>query len=193
MNQGKIGAISFVECTNSLYVKPKRVLYTQGGRQKSWDIIEAHDSVSILLFHAQQEAFLLVKQFRPAVYLKNGDGFTYELCAGIIDKESKTLQEIASEEIFEECGYAVSPDELQKITSFYTSVGFAGSRQTLFFGSIDETRKEHSGGGIDQEEIELVFLPLCEAKAFMMDENIPKTPGLLFAFHWFFERTASQS
>lgn len=31
-------------------------------------------------------------------------GFTYELCAGLIDKEGKTLEEITSEEIHEECG-----------------------------------------------------------------------------------------
>lgn len=42
-------------------------------------------------------------------------GFTYELCAGIIDKE-KPVADIATEELLEECGYQVNADCLEEIT-----------------------------------------------------------------------------
>lgn len=36
----------------------------------------------------------------------------------------------------------------------------------------------HSGGGDHTEDIELVYLPLNEAKEFVLDASKPKTPGL---------------
>lgn len=44
-------------------------------------------------------------------------GFTLELCAGIVDKEI-SLAEIAAEEVFEECGYKVEPEKLERIIQF---------------------------------------------------------------------------
>jgi len=86
-----------------------------------------------------------------------------------------------------ECGYAVPLDAIEKITAFHTAVGFAGGKQTLYYAKVTEEMKKGEGGGIDHEEIEVIDLPLKESKAFMLDESIAKTPGLLFSFMWFFE------
>lgn len=160
--------------------------YEQDGVQRTWDIANVHDSVAILLYHKNKNAFVLVKQFRPPVFLKNEEGFTYELCAGIVDKE-KSLIEIAQEEIDEECGYQVPISEIEKVTSFYTAVGFAGAEQTLYYAEIDEGYYAHEGGGIDVENIEVIYLDVTEAKAFIFDESKAKTPGIMFAFMWWFE------
>lgn len=74
--------------------------YVQEGIKKSWDMVEVHDSVAILLYHEKHETLIVVRQFRPPVYLKNNDGYTYELCAGIVDKDI-SLVEIAYEEILD--------------------------------------------------------------------------------------------
>jgi len=161
--------------------------YEQNGIKKSWEVVQAHDSVAILIYHKEKRAFILVKQFRPAVYLNNDNGMTIELCAGIVDK-ALSLEEIAKEEIEEECGYAVPIEALERITSFHTSVGFAGSKQNLYFAEVDESMKVGEGGGVDHEDIEVVYLPLKDAKAFIYDESVAKTPGLMFAFMWWFER-----
>ena len=174
-------------CDNPKFIKPQRLFYTQDGKSKSWEIVQTHDSVAILLYHESEDAFILVKQFRPAVFLKNEDGYTYELCAGLIDKADKSIETIAKEEILEECGYAVEEKDLLRITSFFTAVGFAGGEQTLFFARVDESMHQNSGGGIDDEMIEVVNLSLKDARRFMFDETKVKTPGLLFAFMWFFE------
>ncbi|MDR1460940.1 MAG: NUDIX hydrolase [Campylobacteraceae bacterium] len=171
----------------SQYIQPFRVFYTQNYEEKKWDFVKTHDSVACLLYHTQKEAFLLVKQFRPPVYLHDTcDGFTYEMCAGILDK-NKSLEQIMREEILEECGYDVAIESIEKITSFYTGVGFAGSKQTLYFANIDESMKKQEGGGVEEEDIELVFLSKNEVKKFMYDESKAKTPGVLFAIFWFFE------
>ena len=168
---------------NPKFIKPVSIIYERDGRELRWEAVEAHDSVAILLYNPKKEAFVLVKQFRPALFMQHKLEYSYELCAGIVDKD-KSLEEIAKEEIVEETGY--EPKNLVKITSFYTSVGFAGSKQTLYYAEVE--KRVAAGGGIEDEKIEVVHLPVVEAKTFMYDETKPKTPGLLFAFCWWFEK-----
>lgn len=168
------------------FVTTSLARYEQNGIKKSWEIVEAHDSVAVLIYHKEKDAFVLVKQFRPAVYLNNNRGLTIELCAGIVDK-NLSLMHIAQEEIEEECGYRVTVDRIEKITSFHTSVGFAGSRQMLYYTEVDEGMKVSEGGGVDDEQIEVVYLSVKEAKRFIFDESVAKTPGLMFAFMWWLE------
>jgi len=172
---------------NANFIATSLATYEQEGIQKSWEVVQAHDSVAILIYHIEQRSFILVKQFRPAVYLNNENGMTIELCAGIVDKDL-SLEEIAKEEIEEECGYAVPVEGLERITSFHTSVGFAGSKQTLYFVEVEEHMKVSEGGGVDHEQIEVVYLSVDEAKAMIYDESIAKTPGLMFAFMWWLEK-----
>ena len=172
---------------NAKFITTAFATYEQDGIKKSWEIVEAHDSVAILIYHKEKKAFILVKQFRPAVYLNNDNGMTVELCAGIVDKKL-SLEEIAKEEIEEECGYDIPLQNIERITSFHTSVGFAGSKQTLYFVEVDERMKVSEGGGVDHEDIEVVYLPVKDAKALIYNESIAKTPGLMFAFMWWFER-----
>ena len=174
------------------FVHTSLASYSQNGINKNWEIVKAHDSVAILIYHQERQSFILVKQFRPAVYLNNDDGMTIELCAGIVDKDL-TLLEIAREEIEEECGYLVSLEKIQKITSFYTSVGFAGSKQVLYYAEVDEDMKVSEGGGVDGELIEVIYMPLAEAKALIYDETIAKTSGLMFAFMWWMNKKSNQS
>ena len=182
-----IKIIKIESCANPQFIRPRLITYLQNGVEKTWEVANTHDSVSILLYHDSRDAFVLVKQFRPAIYLHNNDGYTHELCAGLVDKD-KDILIIAQEEILEECGYAVPLENIEKINAFHTAVGFAGGKQTLYFAKVDESMKVSEGGGIDDEEIEVVYLPSKDAQAFIYDESIAKTPGLMFAFLWFFEK-----
>ncbi len=175
------------ELKDSNFIKTAYATYEQNGKAKSWEIVEAHDSVAILIYHKNKESFVLVKQFRPAVYLNNQDGMTVELCAGIVDKDMSLVQ-IAQEEIEEECGYRVLVDDIERITSFHTSVGFAGSRQMMYYAEVDESMRVSDGGGVDDEQIEVISLSINKAKAFIYDESVAKTPGLMFAFMWWFDK-----
>ena len=180
------------KCSNlkdGKFVKPCLATFKLNNELKQWEIVKASDSVAILIYNKDNNSFVCVKQFRPAVYMQNSKsgGVTLELCAGILDK-NLILQEIASEEILEECGYKVEPSNLKKVTSFYTSVGFAGAKQHLFYAEVTNQDKVSNGGGVAGEElIEVVEIPTNKAKEIMYNESIPKTPGLLFAFNWFFE------
>ena len=171
------------------YITPVRIHYTQEGVAKSWEAIRSYDSVAVLLYHRQKDAFLLVKQLRVATLLsgKEEDGYTIELCAGIVDKELP-LEQIAKEEILEECGYDVPLESIERVTAYYTSVGFSGAKQTMYYATIDDSMYVNEGGGIENEKIELFYLPSSKAKHFIFDERYKKTPGLIVALYWFFQQ-----
>ena len=179
--------VAIKELREPKFIKPIEINYEQEGVLKKWEAVISHDSVAILLYHKEKRAFILVKQLRATVLNKNpNDGYMYELCAGIVDKEC-SLAQIAKEEILEECGYDVPVENLEKISSFYTSVGISGTHQTLYYAELDESMKIDEGGGIEEELIEVITIPLDEAKRFMFDERYQKTTGVSLAFYWFFE------
>ncbi|KAJ8873805.1 hypothetical protein PR048_024640 [Dryococelus australis] len=108
------------------------------GVDKEKHLLKVHNSVAILLFNISRNVFILVKQFRPAVYYANlpehegiaeietskyptEHGFTLELCAGIVDKEVP-LEEIARVEVLEECGFAVPVSKFEHIISLSSAI-----------------------------------------------------------------------
>jgi UDP-sugar diphosphatase len=177
--------------TEANFVKTALATYKQNGIEKSWEIVESHNSVAILIYHKERETFVLVKQFRPPVYHRNGDGMTIELCAGLIDKD-KSLEQIAKEEIEEECGFAVPLQSIERITKTLSSVGTSGGHQVIYYAEVNELMRVGQGGGIEDEQIEVVEVPVSEARAFMYNEAIGKTIGLMFAFMWWFDRFESK-
>ncbi|CAN0117955.1 unnamed protein product [Bubo scandiacus] len=208
-----IEELALKPCTSSLYLRPFRLCYRQNGTKKFWDFMRTHDSVSILIFNTSRQCFVVVKQFRPAVYMceverhhpqafQNQDkesfshledplpalvGVTYELCAGIVDKPGLSLEEIACGEVLEECGYRVPVTELKRITSYRSGVGVTGSRQTLFYAEVTDQMRTSEGGGQPEEGelIEVVEIPLEDSMKFAYDETLPKTMGVIFSFMWF--------
>ncbi|CAG9789144.1 unnamed protein product [Diatraea saccharalis] len=60
-----IEKVHVIPLPDSPYVKPFRLNYTQNGKQKSWDLLEVHDSVAIIVFNVTRKVMVFVKQFRP--------------------------------------------------------------------------------------------------------------------------------
>ena len=163
-------------------------------------------SVAVLLHHTELDALLVVRQWRPPVWaaavaaaeaggggpVDEAAGFTYELCAGLLDKAGASMEETASEEILEECGYAVPPDRLALIGAYASAIGISGSSQHIFFAEVDEGMKvgPAGGGGLaaDGEAIEVLALPVDRAAAFVCDPEVPKSSGLMFAAQWLLRR-----
>jgi UDP-sugar diphosphatase len=193
----------------SLFVKPQSVFFQLDGKKRRWDMVNSHASVAILLYHTTRQAYILVRQFRPAVWatavrsaaeeqglsspvypssLPLHHGFTFELCAGIVgDKPELSLSQVAQEEILEETGFDVDISKLKKLTSFNSAVGISGSRQTIFVAEVDDSMlavpNDGVGGGLADhgEAIEVVALPAASVEEFLMDESLGKSAGLMFA------------
>lgn len=186
----------------SAFVQPRTLFYTLDGKKRRWDAVENHGSVGVVIFHSGMQAFLLVRQFRPAVYataareaaklghaVTLSDGFTIELCAGIVDKQ-KSLEEITSEEIQEETGYKVRPEDITYIATSVASAGTSGSKHHMYFAEVDDSMRVDAGGGLQDhgEMIEVLSLPLEQTEALILDPSINKSPGLQFGLLWAYHR-----
>ncbi|XP_037691156.1 LOW QUALITY PROTEIN: uridine diphosphate glucose pyrophosphatase NUDT14 [Choloepus didactylus] len=131
-------------CAASPYLRSLTLRYRQDSVQKSWDFMKTHDSVTILMFNTTRRSLVLVKQFRPAVYvaevercfpgslaaadrdplrgllpaLPGSAGVTYELCAGLVDQPGLSLEDVACKEAWEECGYRLAPCDLRRVATY---------------------------------------------------------------------------
>ena len=179
-----VSILSIESIETSNFINMKRMMYEQKGETKFWDVAQSHDSVAVLIYNSDKDSYVFVKQFRPPVFMCDTDGMTYELCAGIVDKD-KTLIEIAQEEIDEECGYECPIENIHEISSFHSSVGTNGAKQTVFFALVDDSMKKHVGGGIETEDIEVLYVSRTEALELIKDSSKPKALGLAFGVTWF--------
>ncbi|TMW48909.1 hypothetical protein DOY81_006004 [Sarcophaga bullata] len=188
---------------DSPYVKPFRFYYVQNGKEKNWDLMKVHDSVSIIIYNTTRQKLIFVKQFRPAVFhgivttdggnISNVDlekyppslGVTMELCAGIVDKE-KSWKEIAKEEILEECGYEVPLERVEEVMTYRSGVGSQGSKQTMYYCEVTDADKCSSGGGVDDELIDVVELSIEEAHKMVQQGSVNNSPpSCLLGVMWF--------
>uniref|UniRef100_A0A383V9A4 Nudix hydrolase domain-containing protein n=1 Tax=Tetradesmus obliquus TaxID=3088 RepID=A0A383V9A4_TETOB len=185
----------------SQFVRPTSLLFQQAGRERRWDAVQAHESVAAMLHNSQLDAFIVVRQFRPAIYAVRwraakaaglpepppAAGLSYELCAGILDKPGKSAEQVCCEEILEEVGYRVSPQQLACCAgSVISSAGVTGAPQAVFFAQVDESMRARAGGGTmaASERVEALSLPVAAVDAFIADASLAKTPGLCFGLLW---------
>jgi len=132
---------------------------------------ERGDSVGVLLYDPQDDAVILVRQFRYPVYAsldpdeRAVDGarqaWLLEVVAGVKDVD-RTVKEAAHKELLEEAGYKVK-GELQPITIIYPSPNGTSERIYLFLGEVDHRQRAGKGGGVEGEDIQVVVLPFHEA------------------------------
>lgn len=193
----------------SPYIKPFTIHYQQNGIKKSWDAVNSHDSVSVLVHNTSRNVFVFVRQFRPAVYVSQArkaerlssdtssyidtsvvppcQACTLELCAGIVDK-NVTLEEIARQELLEEVGYDVPVSKLEKIVSSRSSVGVSGSRKTMFYAPVTDSMRVGQGGGNahEGEFIEVVEMKVDEClHNILHNDTVERSIGVVFSLLWF--------
>lgn len=219
--KNEIHSFEISDLNYSRYINPYRLTFKQRSQKRVWDGIVSFPSVSCILFHKERQSIILVRQFRPVVYVNQlledqvsnqkdetnmanpltgldwsridpNEAFTYELCAGICDK-NKSLEETVKEEILEECGFDVDIENIHKVRSFRVGVGLIGCLHTIFYTEVDESMKVGIGGGNDHEGefIELYEIQQHLIRDFLNDESKQKPPGLLYGLMWFlYEREA---
>ncbi|KAM3172494.1 hypothetical protein ACTXT7_014405 [Hymenolepis weldensis] len=124
------------------------------------------------------------------IILPSSLGETLELCAGIIDKANKSLEEIASIELYEECGYRVDPSRLKKITTVSASVGLSGTTATVFYAEVGNSDLDPSAGGGNPDEgevIEVVYWPVTRSEELLTltETSTPVSSFTVLAVIWF--------
>ncbi|KAL3321189.1 Nudix hydrolase 14, chloroplastic [Cichlidogyrus casuarinus] len=130
------------------------------------------------------------KQLSPPDDISPDFGYTLELCAGLVDKD-KPLAQVAAEEVHEECGYKVKPEDLKLLACGRQNVGLLGGRMSVFFCEVtDDMLDNQAGGGLQHEGefIEVVYLPVSQVDDHLRinqtGSGIDTSFSLLYSLMW---------
>jgi nudix-type nucleoside diphosphatase (YffH/AdpP family) len=138
-----------------------RVRYPDG-RIVSREIEDHGRAACVLPYDPVRRIALLVRQLRvPALYA-GGDTAILEAPAGLIDpgEDGGTA---ARREAMEEVGVRLT--SLDPVASTWTMPGISAERMDLFLGIYAAADRTGAGGGIEDEGIEVVEMPLSELAA----------------------------
>lgn len=130
------------------------------------------DGVMIIPITADDK-FVLIKQFRPAI-----NDYIYEFPAGLVD-QGESIEESAKRELFEETGLTcVSYEYIIKPS--YTSVGM--SDETVAVVKMIVEGEPTNKNLEESEEIEVVTIPIKDAKSFIKNNNVALKTALVISF-----------
>ena len=118
------------------------------------------NTVAVLLYDADKDSVILIKQFRYSAYVNDGPGWILEIVAGIIDEGKDTIS-VAHSELMEEAGYEV--DDLEFLCKFYVSPGGTSERIDLYLGIAHQKTGDGGGKAEEGEDIQIIELPLDKA------------------------------
>lgn len=133
---------------NGEVIRHKREVYDRG------------NGATILLYNSTKKTVLLVRQFRVATWVNgNQDGMLIETCAGLLDNDEPEV--CIRKEAIEETGYDVG--EVRKIFELYMSPGGVTELIHFFIAEYHDNERASIGGGVEDEEIEVLELPFSRA------------------------------
>lgn len=129
-------------------VRHKREVYDRG------------NGATVLLYNPNKQSVVLVRQFRVATWVNgNSDGMLIETCAGLLDNDAPEV--CIRKEAIEETGYQVG--EARKVFELYMSPGGVTELIHFFIAEYSEAQRANRGGGVDDEDIEVLELPFVRA------------------------------
>ncbi len=148
----------------------KRFTFNYLGKNGQWTTQqrEAYDrgnGATILLHNPQTDMVILTRQFRLPTFVNGNrqggpaDGMLIEACAGLLDDEHP--DDAIRRETEEETGYRIQ--SVQKVMEAYMSPGSVTEKLFFYLAQYTADTERHAGGGIDEEEIEILELPVRQA------------------------------
>lgn len=133
---------------NGEVVRHKREVYDRG------------NGATVMLYNRDKKTVVLIRQFRVATWVNdNPDGMLIETCAGLLDDDAPDV--CVRKEAIEETGFAVS--EVRKVFELYMSPGGVTELIHFFVAEYSDAHRANAGGGIEDEEIEVLEMPFTEA------------------------------
>jgi nudix-type nucleoside diphosphatase (YffH/AdpP family) len=133
---------------------------------------EAYDrgnGATILLHNPAADTVVLTRQFRLPTFVNgNPTGLLIETCAGLLDNDHPDTAIIRETE--EETGYRLTA--VEKVMEAYMSPGSVTERLYFYLAEYSPNTERLAGGGVEEEEIEVLELPLREALAMVATGEI---------------------
>lgn len=138
------------------------------------------NGAAILLYDPKAKTIVLTRQFRLPTYVNgNSTGMLVEVCAGQLDEDSPA--ECIRREVQEETGYAIK--EVTKVMELYMSPGSVTELIHFFVGEYSKEAKISEGGGVDDEEIEVIEMPFATALEMISSGEIKDAKTIILLQH----------
>ncbi|MEI2682262.1 GDP-mannose pyrophosphatase NudK [Erwinia aphidicola] len=142
------------------------------------EVYDRGNGATILLYNRDKNSVVLTRQFRIATWVNgNPSGMLIEACAGLLDDDSP--EDCIRKEAIEETGYAVG--EVEKLYELYMSPGGVTELIHFFAAEYCDAQRDNAGGGVEDEDIDVLEVTFPEAWAMVKDGRIKdgKTVTLL--------------
>lgn len=137
--------------------------------QHKREVYDRGNGATILLYNREKRTVVLIRQFRIATWVNgNKDGRLIETCAGLLDNDEPEV--CIRKEAIEETGYQVG--DVQKLFELYMSPGGVTEIVHFFIAEYDENLRANNGGGVEDEDIEVLELPFAEALSMVSNGDI---------------------
>jgi GDP-mannose pyrophosphatase NudK len=143
----------------------RKVTFRLRKRDGSWEVQsrEAYDrgnGATILLYDSGRRTVVLTRQFRLPTYVNgNASGMLIEACAGLLDQDDP--ETCIAREAFEETGYEIR--NARQVMQAYMSPGSVTEILHFFVAEYSRTHRVSEGGGVEEEDIEVMELPFDDA------------------------------
>ncbi|MEE8727665.1 MAG: GDP-mannose pyrophosphatase NudK [Rahnella inusitata] len=152
-----------------------------GERQpQTREVYDRGNGATILLYNKIKKTVLLIKQFRMPTYVNgNATGMLLETCAGLLDNDSP--EDCIRKEAIEETGFAVG--KVDKLFEAYMSPGSVTEIVHFFAAQYDESQRQNAGGGVEDEDIDVLEVPFAEALEMIKDGRIKDGKTIMLLQH----------
>lgn len=147
---------------------------------QSRETYDRGNGATILLHNPAADTVVLTRQFRLPTFVNgNPSGMLVETCAGLLDDEDPDTAIIRETE--EETGYRLTA--VEKVMEAYMSPGSVTERLFFYLAEYSATTERLAGGGIEEEEIEVLEMPLAQALAMMATGEIQDGKTIMLLQH----------
>jgi GDP-mannose pyrophosphatase NudK len=143
----------------------RKVTFRLRKRDGSWETQsrEAYDrgnGATILPYDVSRRTVILTRQFRLPTFVNgNASGMLIETCAGLLDHENPW--QCIARELREETGFDIH--DARKVMEAYMSPGSVTEIVHFFVAEYTPAQRASAGGGIEEEDIEVIELTIDEA------------------------------
>jgi GDP-mannose pyrophosphatase NudK len=133
------------------------------------EVYDRGNGATMLLYNREKQTVVLTRQFRVATWVNgNVDGMLIEACAGLLDADEPEV--CARKEAMEETGYLVG--DVEKLFELYMSPGGVTELIHFYIAEYTDAQREFAGGGVDDEDIDVLEIPFTKALAMINSGEI---------------------
>ncbi len=126
---------------------------------QSRETYDRGNGATILLYNRERKTVVLTRQFRLPAYVSGHHGMLIEACAGLLDRDD--AEGAIMRETEEETGYRVMAPT--KIFDVFMSPGSVTERLAFFVAEYEPGTQAATGGGVEDEEIDVLDIMLDDA------------------------------